>query len=234
MTVEDLGIVGYAEAAELQRRLVERRRAGEIPDTLLLLEHPKVFTLGRTARREHLLALPPEVELHSTNRGGDITYHGPGQLVGYPILDLGAIRKDVVWYVRSLEGALIAALAEFGIAAGRRSGFTGVWVGERKIAAIGVHISRWVTSHGFALNVDPELRYFQFIVPCGIRECGVTSIAQVLGAEVPGAQALGAPPPMQAVKQVVAREFQRQYASQGMAGLSPRPAAGAEALSADR
>ncbi len=229
MTVEDLGTVGYAEAAELQRRLVERRRAGEIPDTLLLLEHPHVFTLGRTARREHLLSLPPEVELHTTNRGGDITYHGPGQLVGYPILDLGAIRKDVVWYVRSLEGSLIAALAEFGIAAKRRSGFTGVWVGEGKIAAIGVHISRWVTSHGFALNVDPELRYFQFIVPCGIRQYGVTSIAEVLGAEVRGAAL-----PMQAVKQVVAREFQRQYASQGMAGLSPRPAAGAEALSADR
>ena len=231
MTVEDLGTIGYAEAAELQRQLVERRRAGEISDTLLLLEHPHVFTLGRTARREHLLALPLEVELHTTNRGGDITYHGPGQLVGYPILDLGAIRKDVVWYVRSLEGALIAALAEFGIAAGRRTGFTGVWVGERKIAAIGVHISRWVTSHGFALNVDPDLRYFQLIVPCGIHDCGVTSIAQVLGA-----QALGAPHTMQAVKQVVAREFQRQYAPPGPVALSPSPqlAARAEALSADR
>ena len=230
MTVEDLGTVGYAEAAELQRRLAERRRAGEISDTLLLLEHPHVFTLGRSARREHLLALPLEVELHTTNRGGDITYHGPGQLVGYPILDLGAIRKDVVWYVRSLEGALIAALAEFGIAAGRRTGFTGVWVGERKIAAIGVHISRWVTSHGFALNVDPDLRYFQFIVPCGIHGSGVTSIAQVLGAQV-----LGAPPTMQAVKQVVAREFQRQYAPPSPAALSPSPrlAARAEALSAD-
>jgi lipoyl(octanoyl) transferase len=230
MTVEDLGTIGYAEAAELQRRLVERRRAGEISDTLLLLEHPHVFTLGRIARREHLLALPLEVELHTTNRGGDITYHGPGQLVGYPILDLGAIRKDVVWYVRSLEGALIAALAEFGIAAGRRTGFTGVWVGERKIAAIGVHISRWVTSHGFALNVDPDLRYFQFIVPCGIHGSGVTSIAQVLGAQV-----LGAPPTMQAVKQVVAREFQRQYAPPSPAALSPSPrlAARAEALSAD-
>ena len=234
MTVEDLGTVGYAAAAELQRRLVGQRRAGEIPDTLLLLEHPHVFTLGRTARREHLLALPPEVELHTTNRGGDITYHGPGQLVGYPILGLGAIRKDVVWYVRSLEGALIAALSEFGIAAGRRSGFTGVWVGERKIAAIGVHISRWVTSHGFALNVDPDLRYFEFIVPCGIHGYGVTSMAQVLGAQVLGAQVLGAPPAMQDVKQAVAREFQRQYAARGQAALSPRPATGAEALSADR
>ena len=225
MTVEDLGTIGYAEAAELQRRLVERRRAGEISDTLLLLEHPHVFTLGRNARREHLLALPPEVKLHTTNRGGDITYHGPGQLVGYPILDLGAIRKDVVWYVRSLEGTLIAALAEFGIEAGRRTGFTGVWVGERKIAAIGVHISRWVTSHGFALNVDPDLRYFQFIVPCGIHDYGVTSIDQILSA----------PPTMQAVKQVVAREFQRQYAPPRPAALSPtpRPAARAEALSAD-
>ena len=114
MTVQDLGTVGYAPAAELQRRLVERRRAGEVPDTLLLLEHPHVFTLGRSAKREHLLALPPEVELHTSNRGGDVTYHGPGQLVGYPILDLGGIRKDVVWYVRSMEAALIAALAEFG------------------------------------------------------------------------------------------------------------------------
>lgn len=206
MLIEDLGAIGYAEALKLQRELVARRKAGEIPDTLLLLEHPHVYTLGRNAKAEHLLERPPGVEVHATDRGGDITYHGPGQLVGYPILNLAAIRKDVVWYLRSLEEALIAALAEFGIAAGRQSGFTGVWVGREKIAAIGVHISRWVTSHGFALNVHPDLRYFQFIVPCGIREYGVTSMAQVLGA-LPHTHT----EMMQAVKQAVAREFERVF-----------------------
>ncbi len=204
MVIKDLGIIGYGEAVEQQRELVARRKAGEIPDTLLLLEHPHVFTLGRNARQEHLLAQPAEVEVHATNRGGDITYHGPGQLVGYPILDLAVIRKDVVWYVRSLEEALIAALAEFGIAAGRHPGLTGVWVGPGKIAAIGVHISRWVTSHGFALNVHPDLRYFQCIVPCGIREYGVTSMERVLGGLLqPRAEM------MQAVKRAVAREVCR-------------------------
>ncbi len=201
MHVEDLGTIGYAAAWDLQRALVERRKARQVPDTLLLLEHPHVFTLGRSARQEHLLARPPEVEVHSTNRGGDITYHGPGQLVGYPILDLSALRKDVVWYVRSLEEALIAALAEFGIAAGRRAGLTGVWVGTGKIAAIGVHVSRWVTSHGFALNVHPDLRYFQCIVPCGIRQYGVTSMERELG---------GAPE-MQSVKLAVARRMEQQF-----------------------
>jgi lipoyl(octanoyl) transferase len=194
MTVQDLGTIGYDEAWALQRRLVEQRKRREIADTLVLLEHRHVYTLGRNASQEHLLARPPEVEVHQTNRGGDITYHGPGQLVGYPILDLAAIRKDVVWYVRSLEQALIEALGEFGIEAGRKAGMTGAWVGEEKIAAIGVHISRWVTCHGFALNVAPELRYFEYIVPCGIREYGVTSMEKVLGrapamAEVKGAVA---------------------------------------------
>ena len=188
MEVRDLGSVGYTEAWELQRRLAEQRKRQEIGDTLLLLEHPHVFTLGRNAHPEHLLVRRPEVEIHQTNRGGDITYHGPGQLVGYPILDLTAIRKDVVWYVRSLEEALIAALARFGIEAGRKPGMTGVWAGAEKIAAIGVHISRWVTSHGFALNVTTDLRYFQFIVPCGIREYGVTSMERVLGTAPPLAE----------------------------------------------
>ncbi len=204
MNVEDLGTVGYEAACELQRGLVERRKAGAIPDTLLLLEHPHVFTLGRNARREHLLSRPPEVEEHATNRGGDITYHGPGQLVGYPILDLARIRRDVVWYVRSLEEALIGVLGEFGIAAGRNPGYTGVWVGGEKIAAIGVHISRWVTSHGFALNVHPDLRYFRFIVPCGVRDYGVTSMERLLGAR----------PEMPAVKQAVARHFARIFWAQ--------------------
>lgn len=201
MQVQDLGTIGYAQAWEIQRRLVEQRKAGEIADTLLLLEHSRVYTLGRNARREHLLARPPEVEVHQSNRGGDITYHGPGQLVGYPILDLAGIRKDVVWYLRSLEEVLMAALAEFGIAAGRNPGLTGVWVGREKIAAIGVHLSRWVTSHGFALNVNPELRYFEFIVPCGIREYGVTSMEQVLGRPVE----------MATVKRAVARTMESVF-----------------------
>ena len=207
MIIQDLGTIGYEEAWALQRSLVEQRKAGDIPDTLLLLEHPHVFTLGRNANAEHLLERPPEVEIHQTNRGGDITYHGPGQLVGYPILDLSEIRKDVAWYVRSLEQALIGALAGFGISAGRKPGYTGVWVGEEKVAAIGVHISRWVTSHGFALNVYPNLRYFEAIVPCGIREYGVTSMERLLGA----------PPDMAEVKRIVGRHI--------AAAFIPQPAA---------
>lgn len=205
MVTKDLGTIGYEEAWALQQQLVEQRKARQIPDTLLLLEHRHVFTLGRNARREHLLARPPEVEVHHTNRGGDITYHGPGQLVGYPIFDLGAIRKDVVWYVRWIEEALIRALAEFGIEAGRNRGYTGVWVKGEKVAAIGVHISRWVTSHGFALNVAPELRYFECIVPCGIRQAGVTSMERLLGRR----------PEMPAVKQAVARQFEALFTTRG-------------------
>ena len=201
MVIRDLNIIGYEEAWALQQQLVEQRKARQIPDTLLLLEHPHVFTLGRSAKREHLLAQPPEVEVRQTNRGGDITYHGPGQLVGYPIFDLGAIRKDVVWYVRRIEEALIRALAEFGIEAGRNRGYTGVWVKSEKVAAIGVHISRWVTSHGFALNVAPELRYFECIVPCGIRQAGVTSMERLLGRR----------PEMPAVKQAVGRQFEALF-----------------------
>jgi lipoyl(octanoyl) transferase len=202
MVVEDLGTISYSEAWELQRKLVERRRAGEIADTLLLLEHPHVYTLGRNAKQQHLLVRPAEVEVHTTNRGGDITYHGPGQLVGYPIFDLAGIRKDVVWYVRSIEQALIGALGEFGIEAGRKARMTGVWVADRKIAAIGVHISRWITCHGFALNVCTNLRYFEFIVPCGIREYGVTSMERELGAA----------PGMEAVKKAVVRQFGQVFA----------------------
>lgn len=198
MVVKDLETIGYEAAWALQRQLVDQRRARQIPDTLLLLEHPHVFTLGRNARQENLLSQPPEVEVHRTNRGGDITYHGPGQLVGYPIFDLGGMRKDVVWYVRSIEEALIGVLAQFGITAGRNPGYTGVWVNGEKVAAIGVHISHWITSHGFALNVAPELRYFECIVPCGIRHAGVTSMERLLGRR----------PDMAAVKQAVARVFE--------------------------
>jgi lipoyl(octanoyl) transferase len=173
LEVRDFGRVGYARAWELQRELVQQRKAGEIPDQLLLVEHPHVVTMGRNGRSENLLA-PPElleragIEFHTTDRGGDVTYHGPGQIVGYPIMDLREWKRDVLAYVRALEQVLIDALADFGIASGRLAGATGVWVDGAKVAAIGVHISRWVTSHGFALNLDTDLNYFRYIVPCGL------------------------------------------------------------------
>ncbi|HSC78565.1 MAG TPA: lipoyl(octanoyl) transferase LipB [Candidatus Acidoferrales bacterium] len=184
----DWGLAPYGRILALQREFVAARKAGRIPDVLLLGEHTPVITLGRNARRENLL-LPEEelarrgVELHETDRGGDVTYHGPGQLVGYPILDLTALRKDVVWYVRSLEEVLISAARSFGLEAARRTApegekqlYTGVWVGDEKLAAIGVRISRWVTSHGFAFNATTNLSHFDFIIPCGIRDKGVTSL----------------------------------------------------------
>jgi lipoyl(octanoyl) transferase len=189
----DLGLLGYAEAYALQKRVVAARKADAIEDALLLCEHPPVITLGRSGKRENLLASEhvlrqKGVEFHATDRGGDITYHGPGQLVGYPILNLGAIRRDVVWYVRMLEEAMIRATAEFGIAAERVAGKTGIWVRagntEEKLAAIGVHISRWVTSHGFAYNVSTDLRNFELIVPCGIADRKATSLEKLLGRNV--------------------------------------------------
>jgi lipoyl(octanoyl) transferase len=189
----DLGLLGYAEASALQKRVVATRKAGAIEDVLLLCEHPHVITLGRSGRREHLLASEhvlrrKGVEFHATDRGGDITYHGPGQIVGYPILNLDAIRRDVGWYVRMLEEAMIRATAEFGITAERVAGKTGIWVRvgntEEKLAAIGVHISRWVTSHGFAYNVSTDLRNFDLIVPCGIADRRATSLEKLLGRKV--------------------------------------------------
>jgi lipoyl(octanoyl) transferase len=188
--LRDLGRVGYDCAFAMQQDFVARRKRGEIPDQLLIVEHPHVVTMGRGGRDENLLAAPELLEragiaFHRTDRGGDVTYHGPGQVIGYPILDLREWKRDVVAYVRGLEQVLIGALAEFGIEAGREKSATGVWTsrsdGQRaKIAAIGVHISRWVTSHGFALNVATDLSYFQYIVPCGLtrpvtsmQECGV-------------------------------------------------------------
>ena len=184
--VYQLGRVPYLESWALQRQWADLRRAGGQPDRLLLLEHPAVITLGRNARREHLLSSPEAlaaegIDVIETNRGGDVTFHGPGQLVGYPILDLSAIRKDVVWYVRTLEEAILRTLRELGLASGRRSGMTGVWVGERKVAAIGIHISRWITTHGFALNVETDLNSFRHIVPCGIGSYPVTSLQELLG-----------------------------------------------------
>ncbi len=186
-----LGTVEYGEALALQDTLVRRRRAREIPDQLLLLEHPHVITLGAAAREEHVLLDAAErrlldIALFETGRGGDVTYHGPGQLVGYPILDLKPDRRDLHRYVRDIEEALIRALVTFGIAGGRRPGLTGVWVGDEKVVAIGVRVSSgWITSHGFAFNVDPRLEFFDAIVPCGIREFGVTSLARLLGRPVP-------------------------------------------------
>src|SRR6266567_3993641 len=186
----DLGLLGYTQAYALQKRVVAARKTGAIEDVLLLCEHEHVITLGRSGKRENLLASEQVlrqrgVEFHATDRGGDITYHGPGQIVGYPILNLAEIRRDVVWYVRMLEEAMIRATAEFGIEAGREAGKTGIWArtasgaGE-KLAAIGVHISRWVTSHGFAYNVSTDLRYFDLIVPCGISGGKATSLEKLL------------------------------------------------------
>jgi len=183
--------VPYADALALQRSLVEDRRAGTIGDTLLLLEHPPVLTLGvrGDGGRSHILASAEDlstraIEVHEAGRGGDVTYHGPGQIVGYPIIDLNPHRRHVHRYVRDLETVLIRTVAEYGITAQRVQGLTGVWVGDEKLAAIGVRIARWVTSHGFALNVNTSLDHFDLIVPCGIADRGVTSIARLLGRSV--------------------------------------------------
>ena len=188
LEIRRLGLVAYAEGLALQQRLVEDRKAGRIPDQLLLLQHAPVITLGVKARndRSHLLAtadtLAAEgIELFETGRGGDITYHGPGQLVGYPILDLKPDRCDVHRYVRDLEEVMIRAAASFGVNATRVPGLTGAWVGDDKLAAIGVRIARWITSHGFAFNVGTDLQHFSLIVPCGLAGKGVTSLNKLTG-----------------------------------------------------
>jgi lipoyl(octanoyl) transferase len=189
--VHRLGRVEYRDGLELQRQFQEARRANEVPDTLLLLEHPPVLTLGRGAKENNILTPKAQldalgVEVFETDRGGDVTYHGPGQIVGYPLLHLGPGRQDVRKYVRAIEELIIRTVADFGITATRFEQWPGVWVAEsrrggpRKIAALGVHLSRWYTKHGFALNVSPELSHFQLIVPCGIREAGVTSMRDEL------------------------------------------------------
>ena len=181
--LRDLGRVPYAEAFQLQRQLVERRKRGEIPDQLLIVEHPPVVTMGRNGNGDNVLASPEllaraGIEFHHTDHGGDVTFHGPGQVVGYPIFDLREWKRDVVAYVRGIEQVIIDTLAAFGIEGGRVEGATGVWVGGAKVCAIGVHISRWVTSHGFALNVTTDLNYFKYIVPCGLPK-PVTSMEQL-------------------------------------------------------
>jgi lipoyl(octanoyl) transferase len=192
LDVRRLGRVPYGEGLEIQRALVEDRRAGRTGDVLLLLEHPHVITLGSRsdAARSNVLASPERlrelgVELFETGRGGDVTYHGPGQLVAYPILDLKPDRADVHLYVRRLEDVMIRVSRRFGVEAGRIEGLTGTWVGGSKIGAIGVRISRWITSHGLAYNVASDLDYFNLIVPCGIRGHGVTSLTRELGRDVP-------------------------------------------------
>jgi lipoyl(octanoyl) transferase len=203
----DLGLIGYAEAYALQKRIVAARKADAIEDVLLLCEHPHVITQGRNGKREHLLASEnvlrqKGVEFYETSRGGDVTYHGPGQIVGYPILNLAAIRRDVGWYVRMLEEVMIRASGDFGVVAHREAGKTGVWVATEKnspqsaqrspsraetaekLGAIGVHISRWVTSHGFAYNVSTDLRFFDLIIPCGIADRKATSLEKLRGHRV--------------------------------------------------
>ncbi len=206
------GLVEYARALDLQAGLVRRRAAGEIPDQLLLLEHPHVVTLGSSAHRDHVLASDAQlrergIELFEAGRGGDVTYHGPGQLVGYPILRLRPGRRDLHRYLRDLEEVLIRALAAFGVPASRAEGLTGVWTGGRKVAAIGIRVSSgWITSHGFALNVDPDLDYFANIVPCGIHGREVTSLAECVGGPVP----------MAAVEDAVVSAFAEVFSLEGV------------------
>jgi lipoyl(octanoyl) transferase len=185
LQVLDIGRVRYAEALAVQTRLVEQRKQGACADTLVFVEHPHVVTIGRNGKEHHVLASPEVlartgIDFHETDRGGDVTYHGPGQIVGYPILDLREWRRDVRAYFRGVEQSLIDALQQFGISAGRvpQPGYEGVWVNGAKIAAIGVHISRWITSHGFALNLSTDLTYFQYIVPCGLTKpvCSMESL----------------------------------------------------------
>jgi lipoyl(octanoyl) transferase len=224
LDVRHLGTVAYGEALELQTVLAEERRHGRIGDVLLLLQHPHVLTLGARGDggRSHILATPARlsdlgVTVFETGRGGDVTYHGPGQLVGYPILDLKPDRCDVHTYVRDIETVLIRTLADYGIEAGRIPGLTGVWVGHEKIAAIGIRISRWITSHGFAFNVSTNLDYFRLIVPCGISDRGVTSLEKLLGREVA----------FDEVEQRVARHFGDVFGSvtvEGEGSQAARPA----------
>ena len=202
--VRDCGRLGYTEASALQRELVDRRKRGEIPDQLLFVEHPHVITLGRNGHLENLLASREilgrtGIDFQETDRGGDITYHGPGQIVGYPVFDLREWKRDVGAYLRAIEQAIIDTLGGFGMEAGREAGATGVWTKQGKICAIGVHISRWVTSHGFALNHTTDLSYFQYIVPCGLTK-PVASI-----------QSLGRMASRADVQSALVRELSRQF-----------------------
>jgi lipoyl(octanoyl) transferase len=213
MDVRRLGLVPYEEGWELQRHLAEARRSGFVPDTLILLEHPHTYTIGRRGTRDHVYLTEAElaergITCLEVDRGGDVTYHGPGQLVGYPIFDLGP-QADVGRFLRNLEGCLIAGLAAFGVVGERLDGYTGVWIGNRKIAAIGVKVSQGITTHGFALNVSTDLSLFRHILPCGIPDKGVTSMAAELGRA----------PVMSEVEDAVIAQFEKRFVLPG------RPAA---------
>jgi lipoyl(octanoyl) transferase len=213
-----LGLVSYSDGLRLQERAVERLRSGDAPEQLFLLEHPHVFTLGRGADSANILADQQQlqsnsVEVHETGRGGDVTYHGPGQLVGYPIINLKPDRCDVHRYVRDIEEVLIRTIAEFGVTGTRIAGLTGVWVGNEKIGAIGVRIARWITSHGFALNVNTDLSYFKMIVPCGITDKGVTSLSRLLGPQIE----------LREVAHVAASQFAEVFGRQVVVRIQDRP-----------
>ena len=198
----DLGLSPFKEVWDLQKELVKKRQNGQIKDTLILAEHEPVYTLGKNANENHILQNSPrDVKTYQIERGGDVTFHGPGQLVGYPIMDLHNYNKSISCYMRSLEQLIIDTLAEFRVTAERKDGLTGVWVGDEKIAALGVRVTRWITMHGFALNVSPDLTYYSGIIPCGIFEYGVTSMANLLADEVT----------IDSVKQVLTEKFMNQF-----------------------
>ena len=198
----ELGLSPFKEVWDLQKELVKKRQNGQIKDTLILAEHEPVYTLGKNANENHILQNSPrDVKTYQIERGGDVTFHGPGQLVGYPIMDLHNYNKSISCYMRSLEQLIIDTLAEFRVTAERKDGLTGVWVGDEKIAALGVRVTRWITMHGFALNVSPDLTYYSGIIPCGIFEYGVTSMAKKLTDKVA----------VDSVKQVLIEKFMNQF-----------------------
>ena len=181
----DLGMQGYKKSWNFQKSLLKKRSNNEINDTLIFVEHEPVYTLGKNANENHILQnYPEEIKTFHIERGGDVTYHGPGQLVGYPILDLRDYKKSISWYMRTLEQIIIDTLSEFNIQADRKNGLTGVWYKNEKIAALGVRVSKWITMHGFSLNINPDLNYYKSIIPCGIFEYGVTSMSKILNEDV--------------------------------------------------
>ena len=200
----DLGLSDYNDTWKLQKKLQSKRILGEIEDHLLLVEHPPVFTLGKNASKQHIINNSEDVSIIQTDRGGNITFHGPGQLVCYPILDLNHYKRSITWYMRELEQLIIDVLGEYDIKASRKKGLTGTWVKDKKIAALGVRISRWVTMHGFSLNINPDLNFYKNIIPCGIKEYGVTSMAKIMGNEVPS---------MDEVKTKMTKHFTKNFVS---------------------
>ena len=199
----DLGLSDYNDTWKLQKKLQSKRILGEIEDHLLLVEHPPVFTLGKNASKQHIINNSDDVSIIQTDRGGNITFHGPGQLVGYPILDLNHYKRSITWYMRELEQLVIDVLSEYDIKASRKKGLTGTWVKDKKIGALGVRISKWVTMHGFSLNINPDLNFYKHIIPCGIKEYGVTSMAKIMGNQVPS---------MEEIKTKMKKRFTKNFA----------------------